>query len=638
TWRFEATYIVQRDDPTSLGNTGCVNGVDVDTQAIPQACDNHTTTVNHNPLLEIDKQGPASANVGDTVTYVFFVSHAAGSDGSDVSSITVSDTVAGAASYVSGDDGDTLLEASETWRFEATYIVQRDDPTSLGNTGCVNGVDVATLAIPQACDNHTTTVNHNPLLKIVKAGSGGAVVGQTVTYTFAVSHDPGSDSSPVDSLSVSDDVAGSASLVSKTGGDQDSFLELGEVWNYSADYTIQPSDADPLENVGCVSGQDLDNQIVSDCDTHTTDLTPQIRVSDVSVTEGDTATFTVTLSNPSASTVTVDYLTGDGTAQQPGDYTLSSGTVAFLPGETSREVPVPTIEDLIDEDDETFDLSLSGASNATIADPLGVGTILDDDGAPSISMNDVNVNEGDTASFTVRLSNPSASTITVDYLTSDGTASQPGDYTLSSGTVTFLPGETSKPITVPTVEDLIDEADETFDVNLSNAANAAIADPLGVGTILDDDGSPSISIDDVPVAEGDTATFTVSLSNPSASTVTVDYVTSDGTAEQPGDYTLSSGTVTFLPGETSKPITVPTIEDLIDEPDETFDVNLSNASNASITDPLGVGTILDDDSTPSIVIDDVSVNEGDTATFTVTLSNPSASTITVDYGTSDGTA
>ncbi|MGB2982393.1 MAG: Calx-beta domain-containing protein, partial [Candidatus Bipolaricaulia bacterium] len=343
-----------------------------------------------------------------------------------------------------------------------------------------------------------------------------------------------------------------------------------------------------------------------------------------SVTEGDTATFTVTLSNPSASTVTVDYVTSNGTAEQPGDYTLSSGTATFLPGETSKPVTVPTIEDLIDEPQETFGLNLSNVANATIADPLGEGTILDDDDAPSISIDDVSVAEGDTATFTVTLSNPSASTVTVDYGTSDGTASQPGDYTLSSGTVTFLPGETSKPVTVPTIEDLIDEPDETFAVNLSNASNATIADLLGEGTIVDDDAAPTISVDDVTVDEGDTATFTVSLSSPSAFAVTVDYGTSDGTAAQPGDYSLSSGTVTFLPGETSKPVTVPTIDDLLVENDESFDLNLSNASNANIGDPLGVGSILDNDEAPRLTITKDGpgpVQLEDTILYTITVQN-----------------
>jgi LPXTG-site transpeptidase (sortase) family protein len=110
----------------------------------------------------------------------------------------------------------------------------------------------------------------------------------------------------------------------------------------------------------------------------------------------------------------------------------------------------------------------------------------------------------------------------------------------------------------------------------------------------------------VTVNESDgVATFTVSLSNPSSSTITVDYGTSDNTAIAGADYTTTSNVLTFAPGETSKTLGVPILEDLIDEPAETFFVNLSNPTNSTITDPTGVGTILDNDPIPSISINDV---------------------------------
>ncbi|MGB2982796.1 MAG: PKD domain-containing protein, partial [Candidatus Bipolaricaulia bacterium] len=109
--------VVTSDAGPTISNTACIDGTETDPDPLND-CSTMTTNVTHAPVLQVLKTGPGSADVGDTVTYSFDVSHAPGSDGSDVSSITVSDTVAGAASYVSGDDGDTLLEASETWRFE----------------------------------------------------------------------------------------------------------------------------------------------------------------------------------------------------------------------------------------------------------------------------------------------------------------------------------------------------------------------------------------------------------------------------------------------------------------------------------------------------------------------------------------
>jgi hypothetical protein len=110
---------------------------------------------------------------------------------------------------------------------------------------------------------------------------------------------------------------------------------------------------------------------------------------------------------------------------------------------------------------------------------------------------------------------------------------------------------------------------------------------------------PGVTISDVSVVEGDkgskNADFTVSLSASSTGTVTVNYATADGTAIAGSDYTAASGTLTFDPGQTSKTITVKVTGDRIDEPDETFTVNLNGASGATITDGTGVGTIIDND-------------------------------------------
>src|SRR3990170_2760732 len=257
-------------------------------------------------------------------------------------------------------------------------------------------------------------------------------------------------------------------------------------------------------------------------------------------------------------------------------------------------------------------------------------------GAPEagsvLSINDVTLLEGDSgtanAVFTVTLTPVDlVDTVTVDYTTANDTAIQPGDYILTSGTLTFNPGETSQPISVPVVGDTLDEIDETFFVNLNNPTNATITDNQGVGTITDDDLPPTLSINDVALLEGNSgttnATFTVTLSAVSSKTITVSYATADNTAIQPGDYTLTSGTLTFNPGDTSQPILVPVVGDTLDEANETFFVNLSNPTNATILDPQGQGTITDDDP-PPLSINDVAFPEGNSgstnATFTVTLS------------------
>ncbi|MEQ9232689.1 glycoside hydrolase family 9 protein [Coleofasciculus sp. E2-BRE-01] len=227
---------------------------------------------------------------------------------------------------------------------------------------------------------------------------------------------------------------------------------------------------------------------------------------------------------------------------------------------------------------------------------------------PTLSINDVSLTEGNSgtknATFTVNLSEASTQSVSVNYATANDTAIAGSDYTAKSGTLNFSPGQTSKTFTVPILGDTLDEANETFKVNLSQANNATIADSQGVGTIIDNDDSTPVlsqlSINDVSVTEGDSgtknATFTVNLSAPSSQSVSVNYATANDTAIAGSDYTAKSGTLSFNPGQTSKTFTVPILGDTTVEGNETFKVNLSQATNATIGDSQGVGTILNNDS------------------------------------------
>src|SRR5206468_3195161 len=130
--------------------------------------------------------------------------------------------------------------------------------------------------------------------------------------------------------------------------------------------------------------------------------------------------------------------------------------------------------------------------------------------------------------------------------------------------------------------DLIDEFDESYAVRLNSPVNATLGDPEGLGTIIDDDDPPTISINDVRVLEGNSGTtnaiFTVSLSAASGKVIAVNYLTIDGTAAAPGDYTSINGTLTFAAGELTKTLVVPVNGDTVREGDETFIVRLSNPS------------------------------------------------------------
>ena len=201
--------------------------------------------------------------------------------------------------------------------------------------------------------------------------------------------------------------------------------------------------------------------------------------------------------------------------------------------------------------------------------------------------------------FNVTLSAASGQTITVDYATADGTALIGNDYQPATGTLTFNPGETSKPLTVMANGDTQDEPNETFVVNLSNATNATLSKGQGTGTIVNDDAPAGpafeFSQSSYSVAEGLSAvTVTVTRSGDTSGPASVDYTTSDETATQKSDYEIALGTVSFAPGETSKSVLVLLNSDMYIEGGESFKVMLSNPSGAAIGQPATTVNITDD--------------------------------------------
>jgi hypothetical protein len=266
-----------------------------------------------------------------------------------------------------------------------------------------------------------------------------------------------------------------------------------------------------------------------------------------------------------------------------------------------------------------------------------------------LTISGVSVTEGNSgatdAVFTVTLSPTSTQAVSVDYATADGTAAAGSDYTAASNTLNFAPGQATRTITISILGDTDDEPDENFLVNLSNAVNADILIGQGNGAIIDDDGLSALSIHDVSVNEGDTgsstATFTVSLSPAAAQTVTVNYATSNGSAQSGSDYTTASGLLTFQPGQTSQTFDVAILGDNIDEVnEENFAVTLSNPANANLTDGAGNGTIVDDDIAQVSVNNPPATLEGNSGSseliFTVVLTRPAAFPVSVDYMTSSG--
>ena len=284
-------------------------------------------------------------------------------------------------------------------------------------------------------------------------------------------------------------------------------------------------------------------------------------------------------------------------------------------------------------------------------------------GDPEVSIDDVTVNEADgEAQLTISLSEPASSPSEVRFASASGSATSGSDFTSRSGTIVFNTGQTQATRAFQITQDNIDEANETFTVQLSNPDGLTIARGTGTVTIIDDDnggnppppppsGGPEFSITSVEVDEGDgSAVLTVSLSEAAPNQTQVNFASASGTATMGADFTGRSGRITFSAGETQKTRTFDINQDNISESAETFTVQLSNSVGAGIAVGTGVVTIIDDDGGspppppppaggPVISVSGGNVSEGGLLRFTFTLSEPSTEIVRLEFTTvADGTA
>jgi hypothetical protein len=372
------------------------------------------------------------------------------------------------------------------------------------------------------------------------------------------------------------------------------------------------------------------------------------------------AMFDISLSGNAGGTVTVDYATADGTAQgvvwdmavfesvllppaasSDQDYIATSGTLSFAPGQRHQPVLVLISPDRLLEFDESFFVELSNAQGAEIVDGQGEGTILTDDG---LRIFGTQVREEDgVALFQVELPSALGSAVSVQYASSDGSATAGADYTAVAGTLVFAPGETLKQIEVPILADGEFEGLEEFFVTLSNASGVPlVGGGRAMGTISD---FPTLSVADTSVLEGDNgvteAFFTISIATPVPQDVELGYRVMGYTAEEGIDFEPVFDSVTLHAGETSVQLAVQVYGDTQFEPDEQFTLEAFIFTPGFEDQFLSaVGTIVNDDT--GILINSVSVDEGDAglsfAVFTVTLSESAADVVTVDYRSEDVTA
>ena len=384
------------------------------------------------------------------------------------------------------------------------------------------------------------------------------------------------------------------------------------------------------------------------------------------------ATITVNRIGASNLKLSVDYATQAGLttpATATTDYTPISPaqTLTFNPGEMSKSFQVVIADDSNAEGAESVGVVLSNPRNLTAGAAPQIGpngpaqlTINDDDvstfafSAPGYSIHE-DVASGH-ATITVKRSGATNIAASVNYATSDGTATVAGsDYTVASGSLSFAAGETTKTFDVNVANDGVAEANETVNLTLTSGATTVGTSLL---SIVDNDNpkasvqlsSPVYDVDEAGV----TATVTVTLSHAVDADVTVAYATANDTAVAGSDYTDTHGTLTFIgnvnsggpgTGQTSKTIQIPILQDPDAEDPETLTIALSNAlpgaSSVLGAPATGTVTIADDDPPGMIDFESLRYDVDETAgqaTVTVERVGGVGGAVSVDYQTSDGTA
>ena len=298
-WLYNSLYVIPPDSPSPLVNIATVSGQDIDLDPVPPMSDTHSMPINFNPALKLTKFGPTAANVGDTIAYTFTIETAGA--GASIHSLLLTDTLVGLPTYISGDtDDNDILDMGETWLYSTTYTIPVTAPNLLINYARASGEDASAVPV-SANSSHALVIHFNPLLTITKSGPALVQVGETAIYTFTVMHAPASDDTSVNTVTVTDTIAGVADYAGGDANLNDS-LDMGETWTFTAAYTVQADDLEPLLNQGSVSGLDREGEpipIASDSHSMNIEYNPTLAITILAQNTayvGQTVSFTYTVS------------------------------------------------------------------------------------------------------------------------------------------------------------------------------------------------------------------------------------------------------------------------------------------------------------------------------------------------------
>ncbi|MFN8445016.1 MAG: LamG-like jellyroll fold domain-containing protein [Caldilineaceae bacterium] len=543
-------------------------------------------------------------------------------------------------------NGDVIVEADQTFKLALGVI-----------TGS------AASAIVVASSPQTVTIDNDDQTAITLSGGITQTEGNSngVSYRFTATLASGVEggfdlaySTDDESASAEDGdyidndgllhfagLAGETQLITITAKG-DTIVEGDEAFNVAL-HQVSNLAANVISTTLAISGSPQRGIIAND-DQALLDLVAGAPISEETFVDGSYS-FSVTLKSPVQGGLSVRYATLNRTATAAdGDFETTSKDLVFagLQGET-RRFTVRVYGDAKIENDETFGVYLAEATpfasdvmsgSLILASEPQTATILNDD-MIFVSVGDVTLEEAaQVASFPVSLSVVNGVTTTIDYTTSAGSAQAGEDYVTTPGLLTLPPNTQYGVITVTVKDDDLLEARESFSLTLSSPQPSdvvALLDAVGEATILNDD-LPLLTISDSTVEEGaGNAKFIVSLSGVSEKDVQVSYKTVNLTATAGSDYNaILSNTLLIPAGAISATITVPIVEDLLEEAPESFQVVVSNPVNVVISDGTALGMILDNEQ-PAIAVslqaNRTLLNVGDVITYSYRITNTGAITL-----------
>jgi ribosomal protein L35AE/L33A len=586
----------------------------------------------------------------------------AGTDYIDIGTVTLN--------WSDGDDSDKTFninilddgnnEGNETFELE----LSNESGATLGNQS------TSTVVI---IDNETPSAG---TLQFSKASysvdEDGGKVRITVTREGGSFGDASVDFATVDgnaddSAVAGDDYIGDSATLSWSDGDDsdrtfrinitdDDIVEGNETFNL----ILSNPDNAPISDPG-VAVVTIDDDDDGDAEPGTL----QFSDAEYDVDEDDgSIEITVTRVGGSDGAVSVRCASSNGSATAGNDYVQTTNTLNWGDGDSAgKSCTVPILDDSIIEGDETFNLTLSNATGgATIGDPdTAVVTITDNEELPAgtlqFSAADYSVDEdGGSVEITVTREGGSDGAVSVRCASSNGSATAGNDYVQTTDTLNWGNGDNAnKSCTVPILDDSIIEGDETFNMALSNSTGGATIGSPGtaVVTITDNDeeqnpGTLQFSEAEYSVGEaGSSVKITVTRKNGSDGPVSVDFATTNGTAEAGTDYISINPTLSWGDGDSSKrTFNISIIDDEDFEGDETFNLILSNPKGATIGDPgTAEVTIIDNDEpsqepgTLQFSKAEYSVDEnGGLIEITVTRKNGSDGAVTVNFATANDSA